>query len=390
MRSAIVACCSKAGLAVIRTLGEHGIALLGLCFGRGQVGAASRFLRERRWCTDPSEDENAFINDLLEIDAEWNGSALIPTDDGTLVAISRHRQRLEARFRVVCEPWETVVNLIEKDRTYAIAERHGIPCPRLRLVSNEEETLQFAAQIGYPCLLKPCVGHLFFKRHRQKMLMVKSEAELREHLKTILSCGEKIMLCEYIPGGDSCGINYNSFALAGEPVAEFTAAKVRNRPTLIGFPTVVRSAAIPDVKELGRAMLRALKLNDFSCMEFKRDPRDGVCKLMEVNARHNYSGALAHACGINFPLLSFERAMGQPLPAMPAQPSRDMFWIDEERDLRHMLASLTRGKSAAFSALNPYRAPKVFAVSRKDDLAPSLALMKSSVSFALSRQRAKH
>src|SRR5690606_13829786 len=153
VRSAIVACCSKAGLAVIRALGEHGIALLGLCFGRGQVGAASRFLRERRWCTDPSEDENAFINDLLEIDAEWNGSALIPTDDGTLVAISRHRQRLEARFRVVCEPWETVVNLIEKDRTYAIAERHGIPCPRLRLVSNEEETLQFAAQIGYPCLL---------------------------------------------------------------------------------------------------------------------------------------------------------------------------------------------------------------------------------------------
>src|SRR5512138_3875644 len=105
-----------------------------------------------------------------------------------------------------------------------------------------------------------------------------------------------IMLCEYIPGGDDCGVNYNSFALDGEPICEFTAKKERSKPTLIGFPTVVRSVVLPEVQVLGRRVLSAFGISDFSCTEFKFDPRDRQYKLMEVNARPNYSGALAIAC----------------------------------------------------------------------------------------------
>jgi hypothetical protein len=41
---ALVLCCSKAGLAVIRSLGRRGVPVAGLCYGRSQPAAASRHL----------------------------------------------------------------------------------------------------------------------------------------------------------------------------------------------------------------------------------------------------------------------------------------------------------------------------------------------------------
>lgn len=388
--SAIVVCCSKGGLAIIRALGERGIDVAGLCFRKNEVGAASRFVRERRYCPDPGEHEEAFVGALMSFPSKWNGSVLYPADDGSLVAISRHALRLRERYRPICEPWSTVSLLIEKHRTYEIARAHGIPCPEVELVESVDGAYRFARRVGYPFLLKPCVGHLFFKRYRVKMLMVHTEAQLRSHLATVMDYGGAFMLCEYIPGGDECGANYNSFALGGAPAAEFTGIKVRNKPRLIGFPTVVRSVVLPEVCELGRRMLRALELNDFSCMEFKRDVRDGRFKLMEVNARHNYSGALATRCGVNFPLFSYRHARGELLP--PASPQREgVYWIDEERDAKDVLAALWRRRGTR-SALAPYRGPKVFAVSRMSDPGPSLAMVRSSLSHLATRssRRARH
>jgi D-aspartate ligase len=336
-------------------------------------------------CPDPSEDEEGFIAGLLALERRWEGAVLFPTDDGSLVAISRHATTLARRYRTVPEPWHVVSQLIEKHHTYDIAHAHGVPCPRLELAGSTRDCLEFAAQIGFPCLLKPSVGHLFFKRHRKKMFMVHSESELREQLAIANEYDAQIMLSEFIPGGDECGANYNSFAVDGQPVSEFTATKIRNKPRLIGFPTVVRSTAIPEVQALGRTMLQALKLSDFSCMEFKRDIRDGSYKLMEVNARHNCSGALALACGIEFPYLSYKRALGEALPEMPRQ-AEEVYWIDEEHDARDVLTALRRGGERARQALAPYRARKVFAVSRIDDPLPTLRLLGASLSFALARR----
>ena len=375
MIPAFVACCSKAGLAVVRALGQHDIPVFGLCFGKHQIARRSRFMRAHFMCADPSDDEPAFVEQLLAIGAECDRPVLIPSDDGSLVAISRHSQRLSSTFRLCSEPWSVVHRLIEKHFTYEIARNNGIPAPALHMIESVEESVEFAHRIGYPCLIKPSVGHLFFKRFGKKMLMVASEAELRAQLAVAKTSDGPLMLCEFIPGDDTCGVNYNSFALDGEPCTEFTAQKVRNKPQLIGFPTAVRSVVLPEAQQLGRRMLRALRLNDFSCMEFKRDPRDGIYKLMEVNARHNYSGSLALACGINFPLLSYRHAANQRvLPEFPPQ-QENVLWIDEERDALNIVHSLRRWQEAR-RVLRPLMMKKVFAVTKLDDPLPTWELLK--------------
>jgi len=63
---------------------------------------------------------------------------------------------------------------------------------------------------------------------------------------------------------------------------------------------VIVSQKIPEIIEPGRKLLAALNYEGFSCVEFKKDQRDQVYKLMEINARPNLSGALAVRAGINF------------------------------------------------------------------------------------------
>lgn len=388
MTPAMVACCSKAGLAVIRALGAQGVPVIGLRFGNAQIGAASRFMRSALAVPDPSDDEQAFVNRLVEIGPRYEGAVLFATDDGSLVAISKHASLLSAFYRVVPQPWSVVGQLIEKHRTYEVARQREIPCPRLIMISTVDECLAFAREVGFPCLLKPSVGHVFFKRFRRKMIMVKSERELLLHMDLIGSERADIMICEYIPGGDECGANYNSFAVSGSAIQEFTARKLRNKPQLIGFPTVVHSTILPQVQTLGRRVLAAFGISDFSCTEFKLDPRDGRYKFMEVNARPNYSGALAAACGINFPLFSYQRALGLPFDCVREQ-DEGVVWIDEERDVLGLARAAQQGFAAAARYARAYRGRKVFAVFRADDPRPSLVLARSRFELLLRARKAK-
>lgn len=374
--AAIVVCCSKAGLAVIRSLGAKGVPLVGLGYGHGQIGLASRHLRASFTCPDPHEDESAFVDFLASLAGRWPGAVIFPSDDASLVATSRHRERLAAAgFRIVAEDWPMVRTLIEKHRTYEVAERAGVPYPRLHLVRDAGETRRFAREIGFPCLLKPSTGHLFFRKLGRKMLMVGSPQELERYLELGRDYGGELMLCEFIPGGDACGANYNSFAAGGRVLREFTAAKLRLKPTLIGFPTAVESRWIPEVAESGRRMIAALGYEGFSCMEFKRDARDGRYKLMEVNGRHNFSGRLAVACGLDFPWMSYLAAQGLPLPAVGAPAKEGVCWIDEERDPRSGLLAAREGWRAAGDWLDSYRRARAFAVFASTDPGPSLRML---------------
>jgi predicted ATP-grasp superfamily ATP-dependent carboligase len=118
--------------------------------------------------------------------------------------------------------------------------------------------------------------------------------------------GLEVVLQEFIPGDDSLGVNYNSYFWDGEAIIEFTAEKLRNAPPRFGSPRVIMSKDMPEVIAPGRKILQAMGFHGFSCTEFKKDPRDDVYKLMEVNGRHNLSSQLAVSCGINFPWVHYK------------------------------------------------------------------------------------
>ena len=168
---------------------------------------------------------------------------------------------------------------------------------------------------------------------------------------------------------NSQGANYNSYFWESEPLIEFTAAKVRNAPPQFGSPCVAVSQHIPEVVEAGRKILRAMGFYGFSCTEFKKDARDGIYKLMEVNGRHNRSGLLAVHCGINFPWLEYNHLVCGEHPST-CDYQTGIYWIDIFRDIGNSRKYLRDEGHSLAQFLQPYQRPHVFAIFDRQDLRP--------------------
>jgi hypothetical protein len=145
-------------------------------------------------------------------------------------------------------------------------------------------------------------------------------------------------------------------------------------------------------KRQGRAILDALGFYGYSCTEFKRDPRDGIYKLMEVNGRHNLSSLLAVNCGINFPALHYRHLMLGELPEpqsnlSPEMPAarRRLYWIDLSRDLAYHAPRVLRRQYSLRALLKPYLQPHVFAILDWHDLRPFLKRLLDQMRDALRR-----
>ena len=67
-----------------------------------------------------------------------------------------------------------------------------------------------------------------------------------------------------------------------------------------------------EVVDAGLRFLRGLGFHGISQVEFKRDPRDGRFKLMEINPRLWQWHGLAAACGVDLPLIAYRDLTGEP------------------------------------------------------------------------------
>ncbi len=357
------------GFGVLRALGPMGVPLIAASYERGDMGSVSRYVTARLDIPHPEEEEASFIALLLDCAKRFGRSLLIPADDATLTTVAKHKDMLQAHHIVACTEWSIAEQFIDKQRTYALAEQMGIPAPRTLVPHGAADVKQYARTVRYPCLIKPTHSHLFYARFRKKMVEVGDAREMLAAYRQAEDAGLQVLIQELIPGDDAHGVNYNAYFWDGEPWVEFTAAKVRLSPPRFGVPRVVISRHIPEVVDPGRRILRAMGFYGYACTEFKRDPRDGVYKLMEVNGRHNRSVLLAVACGINFPWLEYRHRVQAEIPA-PAPYEEGVYWIDEYRDLFQTLRCFRREGQTPLDYLRPYLKRHVFATFQWSDPKP--------------------
>lgn len=127
----------------------------------------------------------------------------------------------------------------------------------------------------------------------------------------------------------------------------------------------------PETAALGLRLLEGIRYRGVASVEFKRDERDGVLKLMEISPRYPLSNALGPACGIDLPLIDYLHLTGQPLPAA-APPRVGVRWIDVAGDLRFLGRYRREDGTKLRDLLREYRAPRVHAAFARDDPLPLL------------------
>jgi D-aspartate ligase len=354
MKPALVVSCYTMGLGVIRSLGERGVPIVAVQFDRRDIAQHSRHVVDVHHVPTPERHEDAFVSALVELGRRYPGALLVPAHDAPLVAIARHRRLLGESLVVAAPEWETVHRCIDKRQTYQVASEAGVPVPRRvtpRSIGELEEGLE---EIGLPLLVKPSWSHLFVSEFGTKMVHCTTAAEARRAFERSTAAGLEVMLQEVIPGPPSAGVNLNSYTVAGEPVAEFTARKVRNSPSLWGSPRVAVSEFVEEVRAPGRRLMRALGIEGFANSEWKQDERDGIYKLMEVNARHNLSSLLAVRCGVEFPWIDYRFRMDGVVPEPPERVEQGRYWIDLVRDLASSLGDLRSDRLTVGEFLKPY------------------------------------
>ncbi len=357
------------GLGVIRSLGPMGIPIVAIYYEKNDMGFLSKYVTEAILAPHPEKREREFIDILLSCKKRFGQCLIIPADDATLYTVAKNKELLEKEHLVACSGWDVTQKFLDKKHTYAVAETIGVAAPRTRVPKSRIEIRAFCEKIGFPCLIKPCYSHRYFERFRKKLVKVRTLGEAYIEYDRAQKAGIEVMIQEFIPGDDCDGANYNSYFVKGQPVAEFTARKVRLSPMAFGVPGVVSSKRIPEIIEPGRQIIKALGLRGYSCMEFKRDSRDGRYKLMEVNGRYNRSTLLANRCGLNFPWVEYQNlVLGQQCEVGPWR--ENIFWIDEFRDIYETFVARGKGEIGFWEFMKPYMGRKVFAAFDRKDLRP--------------------
>jgi ATP-grasp domain len=182
---------------------------------------------------------------------------------------------------------EAARNFRDKARMKEVLAAAGLPCARHRRVRDDTDARAFAAEVGFPLIVKPTSGSGSQGTFR---------VENAEQLESALSFGEAtpaapVMLEEYVTGREH---SFDSVFLDGR-VRWFSSChyfpgplEVLENPWIqwcVIIPREADSAAYRDIFPVAERSLQALGMTDgFSHMEWFRR-RDGSLAISEVGAR---------------------------------------------------------------------------------------------------------
>lgn len=337
------------GLATARSLGRSGLRVIGLDHRRGALGFHSRYV-EPHPCPDPVADEAGFVMALRSLlDELATPTPVFCSHDPYLNAVARNALSLGPNLLTPAPGWDVLERIQSKRFQLSTAQAAGVGIPRMADAPT--------AELGFPVLVKPSDPIGFRRAFGRQAFRCETPEELEKAFDRARPHDPIVQ--EWIPGGDDELYTLGSYvARDGEPLGLFCGRKLRQTPPGVGTCRVGEARWVDDVVDQGLALLAALRFHGLSQVEFKRDPRDGSYKLMEVNPRLWQWHGLAAACGVDLPRIAYHDLLGERLPAVRQHP-------DDRR----------RWAITFVGSLRPARArlPYVDAVLARDDLRPQAA-----------------
>jgi predicted ATP-grasp superfamily ATP-dependent carboligase len=377
---------SYRALAVVRSLGRHGVPVTLAATDGHSLATRSRYVEEvLPWQGLGGE---ALVSALLADDGE-RGRILVPTDDDDAEALGRAHARLSDHFAVTVSPWERLEAAADKRRTYALAGELGIPFPRGWPTGDDPPALPTEA---FPVIVKPAYRPRPIATTTPKAWpAADAGALLRGWAKaTAVADARTLIVQEAIPGGGETQLAYGALCRDGDVLASIVARRTRQRPMDFGLSsTFVESVADPEVEALAERWIAAAGLSGLVEVEFKRPP-GGAPRLLDVNARAwGWISLGAHA-GVDFPWLLWRMARGEDFPRARARTGAR--WMRTLLDAPTAAAELLAGRLAPRAYLASWRPPLDLATFARDDPAPALhepiALARLKAARARNRARA--
>jgi D-aspartate ligase len=382
---AIVLGAPPIGLAIARSLGRSGVPVCVLREGTHMVAATSRFtLFSHPW---PTADDAQRLDYLVDFAAKRHlrGWTLFPTDDETAAFLGRRQEELSELFLVASPPWSVLRWAYDKRLTYELASDLGVAYPKTHYPRNRDEVA--ALDCAFPVILKPAAKPEMNRFTQAKAWRADDMASLLAGYDEAseLVPHELVMIQELIPGGGECQFSYAALCEEGTPLAVLVARRTRQYPTDFGrASSFVETIDEPDIEEPARRLLKALRLTGIVEVEFKRDPRDGSLKLLDINARAWAWQSLGARAGVDFPYLLWRVMHGERIAPLRARAA--VRWIRPATDIRAAASEIAGGRLSIAGYMRSLQWPLAFAVFAWDDPLPAIIEPPLMASVLLARR----
>lgn len=359
------------GLGIVRSLGRRNVPVCVI----DDESSIARFSRYTTHAVPVGSlrDERQTVETVLEIGHRLglHGWVIYPTREETVAALARYRSELTEFFRVPTAHWDTIQWAWDKRNTYRLASELGIPTPRTWYPQRAEDLDEIDADP--PFAIKPAIKENFIYATKAKAWRANNRAELRELF--LLAAGHvgpgEVMIQDLIPGDGSQQFGFCAFFKEDEAIGSMVVRRNRQHPPEFGrASTFVETVEFPLLETLSTRFLRAINYYGLVELEYKVDPRDGQCKLLDVNARTWGYHTLGLGAGVDFPYLLFADQVGESVQSCRGRAG--VSWIRLITDVPTGILEMLRGRQSLRAYLGSLRRFDVESVFSRDDPFPGL------------------
>ena len=335
-------------------------------------GVAVSFIANRfsAWTTRARGVDGHVLGFLPEESTEWlavlnqlagrGRAVLIPASDAASQLIALNRQQIAASLISFESERSAHLALMDKSSLHDLATRAGVPQPRAVSVRSVSELGDAAAEIKFPCVLKPAMSHVWRLRFGECRVIVVHDADaLAASAAPALEAGLEMLISEYVPGPVR---NIETAVILrcrdGTLPLAYTKRKIYQHPEL-GAGTLHETCEAPHTLTLAQRLLDAANFVGLASVEAKRNASTGEVVLMEANVRVPQGFGLGDAAGVDASWRLYATLAGLPLAQQPPQ-RQGVRLIVATREL-HALAELIGNPSMLWRRIGSYR--KVRAIS---------------------------
>lgn len=369
---AIVLGTATTGIAVIRSLGRMGVPVIGVDKDALSVGNFSRYCSSVR-SPDPEIDEEGYVRLLIEIgQAMADRPVLFTTRDRETAIVAKHKLELSEYFRVPVADYDLIAKLVDKRKFYELIRGLDIDFPATFVPENVDHVIRLSEKVPYPCIVKPVHSIPFSRQFGVKCFYADNAMDLVQGYRKAEIKGHDVIIQEVIPGEERCLYHLGGYYdKDSEPHGLFLQRKIRNCPEQFGIGSLAESCADPGIVHTGTKFMKDLGYHGIGVVEMKKDPRDGLYKVLEVNARPWTQLWLVTCSGMNLPYMAYCDAIGEQVEKVAGY-REGLKWLCMSDDLLTCVSRARKGKLSIDGYIDSLWGPAVYSVLDFADPVPFL------------------
>jgi len=247
-------------------------------------------------------------------------AVLVPCSDDWTRAIAELPEHLKDRFPASVACPRIVQTMTDKWLFASALEVLDIPRPRTWLLHSMDEMAALDDASYRDMFLKPLDSQEFARRYRAKAFRLNGRSHALEIMASLERNGKNgfpILLQEYIPGTTVRYYLVDGFVdRKGCIRALIARRRLSQYPPHFGNSSRSQTISLDQVGgavESLQKLWSALPYRGIFDAEFKYDARDGLFKILEVNARPWWFIEFATRCGVDLCGMAYADALGRPV-----------------------------------------------------------------------------